>query len=399
MSMFPPLPRDTKETADAVRLRGEALDAMRKDPQGALNKARRSAEALAIAALHREGVEAPRRPSLGELVTILESCPGLNSTIFPLQLKLVQRYGNHGSHYQQEQHLTDPVAVLEQATPCITVLDHALLWFHARYHPNAEFKPFWEEPARLGASQHSGLIDLRRLSDRQGASATDSEPPPTGRASLLPGLPVDDSPRDLDARLYAGLCNALHHEVHGDVSGALREYQRLIDVVQAQLGTRDARQQAILFARRIAQLGPESPVAFVCLAELLQSERQVARAVDAFARALQLYEKRGDMHHYVVVAERLLNFQPDNGALRRELARAYLDTGDWARAVRALARLPRDEITGDDFSKLATSLEAMGQTSRAVAAWTEAVRLARHAGNRNAEREATVRIAALRGSK
>jgi predicted Zn-dependent protease len=117
--------------------------------------------------------------------------------------------------------------------------------------------------------------------------------------------------------------------------------------------------------------------ALTCLEALL--ERELQRPVFtgfAYDDLWKLCRERGDFPRLVGICERVSAAYPDETALRRDLARAYLAAGRAASAVPVLSRLAAAEPDdGELWTTLGEALVAAGDDPGAHAAFTQALAL------------------------
>ncbi len=106
----------------------------------------------------------------------------------------------------------------------------------------------------------------------------------------------------------------------GRVADAIRE----LDLAATEFVAMGRPDEALPALRRVVGLHPESVVSRIKLAETASQSGATDVAVHELRHAAEQLKHQGRMDEYVRVAERLLHHRPDDHALARELASAYI---------------------------------------------------------------------------
>lgn len=134
--------------------------------------------------------------------------------------------------------------------------------------------------------------------------------------------------------------------------------------------------------KKMVDLDPDNVASRIKLAELYAREKMDAQAGTEFKRAADYLKKANRGDDYLRVAERIAHLEPDNVALARELAEAYLARSDQKRALAKLQVCfkadPRDVGT---LKLLGQAFLGLGQTSKTVSVYKELAKLAGEAGH------------------
>jgi tetratricopeptide (TPR) repeat protein len=150
--------------------------------------------------------------------------------------------------------------------------------------------------------------------------------------------------------------------------------------------------EALPALRAMVELHPENVVSRIKLAESASQAGAIDEAVGEFANAAEQLKAQGRGDEWVRVAERLLFHQPQNFALARELAAAYIVRGNPRLALPklqpALKAAPRDPANVELLARAFEPLDA----PKAVSVWRELAQIHDEAG-RAGERDAALRAA------
>ncbi|WP_437740704.1 tetratricopeptide repeat protein [Sorangium sp. So ce1504] len=165
----------------------------------------------------------------------------------------------------------------------------------------------------------------------------------------------------------------------GLTSDALAAY----DEVATRLLRAGRDRDAIDIFKRVVDLDPNNPLAYLRLAEALIRVRDYDAAIQRFGTAAELLLKLGRRDDALKVVERLLQHRPD-ARFARMAAEIYLDRGDQSDAMSALTKLqiafkenPRDLET---LALLARAFDLLGQPAKAIEVQKESARIAKEAG-------------------
>ncbi|WP_437709854.1 tetratricopeptide repeat protein [Sorangium sp. So ce448] len=165
----------------------------------------------------------------------------------------------------------------------------------------------------------------------------------------------------------------------GLTSDALAAY----DEVATRLLRAGRDRDAIDIFKRVVDLDPNNPLAYLRLAEALIRVRDYDAAIQRFGTAAELLLKLGRRDDALKVVERLLQHRPD-ARFARMAAEIYLDRGDPSDAMSALTKLqiafkenPRDLET---LALLARAFDLLGQPAKAIEVQKESARIAKEAG-------------------
>jgi tetratricopeptide (TPR) repeat protein len=174
----------------------------------------------------------------------------------------------------------------------------------------------------------------------------------------------------------------------GRVADALREFeQAAVELIEA---GRPA--EALPSLRRIVGLHPDNIVSRIKLAETASQIGSIDEAIHELRRAADHLRQQGRGDEFVRVAERLLFHRPDDHAVARELAAAYVARRNprlaLAKLQAPLRAAPRDP------QNVALLAEALAQLdpSKAISVWRELAEI-HDAGGRAGERDACIRAA------
>ncbi|HVV48407.1 MAG TPA: tetratricopeptide repeat protein [Polyangia bacterium] len=174
----------------------------------------------------------------------------------------------------------------------------------------------------------------------------------------------------------------------GMVADALQELE--LAVAELQQSPRPA--DALPALRKMVELHPENVVSRIRLAEAALQAGRTDEAVSELGQACDQLRLEGRADEFVRVAERLLFHRPDDHAVARDLAAAYVARKNprlaLAKLQRALKAAPRDP------ANVTLLAEAMAQLDphRAISVWRELAEI--HAEARREEaRDAAVRAA------
>ncbi|WP_437753295.1 tetratricopeptide repeat protein [Sorangium sp. So ce1389] len=165
----------------------------------------------------------------------------------------------------------------------------------------------------------------------------------------------------------------------GLTSDALTAY----DEVATRLLRAGRDRDAIDIFKRVVDLDPNNPLAYLRLAEALIRVRDYDAAIQRFGTAAELLLKLGRRDDALKVVERLLQHRPD-ARFARMAAEIYLDRGDPSDGMSALTKLqiafkenPRDLET---LALLARAFDLLGQPAKAIEVQKESARIAKEAG-------------------
>ncbi|WP_434042502.1 MULTISPECIES: tetratricopeptide repeat protein [Sorangium] len=165
----------------------------------------------------------------------------------------------------------------------------------------------------------------------------------------------------------------------GLTSDALAAY----DEVATRLLRAGRDRDAIDIFKRVVDLDPNNPLAYLRLAEALIRVRDYDAAIQRFGTAAELLLKLGRRDDALKVVERLLQHRPD-ARFARMAAEIYLDRGDPSDGMSALTKLqiafkenPRDLET---LALLARAFDLLGQPAKAIEVQKESARIAKEAG-------------------
>jgi tetratricopeptide (TPR) repeat protein len=153
---------------------------------------------------------------------------------------------------------------------------------------------------------------------------------------------------------------------------------------------------ALIAMKQIIELSPDQPGPRIRYAEMASQAGQANEAAAEFGEAAQILKEQGRVDEFLRVGERLLQYQPDNLAVAKEVAAKHLERGN---GRGALARLkpcfdadPRDP---DILDMLARAFEQMGQPHKCLPVLKELCRVYADVG-RTAERNLAIqRVLAL----
>lgn len=149
---------------------------------------------------------------------------------------------------------------------------------------------------------------------------------------------------------------------------------------------------ALSALRAIVELTPDNVVSRIKLAESASQAGATEEAISEFARAADQLKVQGRNDEYVRVAERLLFHQPDNLAVARELAEAYIDKNNARLALAKLqACLKVDPRAPENVSLLARAFEQL-DVPKAVSVLKELAQIYQELG-RTTERDVAIRKA------
>ncbi|WP_437524044.1 tetratricopeptide repeat protein [Sorangium sp. So ce726] len=165
----------------------------------------------------------------------------------------------------------------------------------------------------------------------------------------------------------------------GLTSDALAAY----DEVATRLLRAGRDRDAIDIFKRVVDLDPNNPLAYLRLAEALIRVRDYDAAIQRFGTAAELLLKLGRRDDALKVVERLLQHRPD-ARFARMAAEIYLDRGDPSDGMSALTKLqiafkenPKDLET---LALLARAFDLLGQPAKAIEVQKESARIAKEAG-------------------
>jgi len=124
--------------------------------------------------------------------------------------------------------------------------------------------------------------------------------------------------------------------------------------------------------KRMVELDPDNIASSVKLGELHQRAGQTGPALEHFRRCAEYLKRHNRADEYLKVAERIAVLAPEDLALTRELAHAYLGRGD---TKRALAKLQicfsKDRKDVETLNLLAQAFKELGQGSKQVQVYRE----------------------------
>jgi tetratricopeptide (TPR) repeat protein len=174
----------------------------------------------------------------------------------------------------------------------------------------------------------------------------------------------------------------------GLVSDAVHQYELAAFTYQ-----KTARPTEALGAlRAIVELTPDNVVSRIKLAELASQAGATDEAIQEFARAADQLKVQGRYEEYTRVAERLLFHQPDNLAVARELAEAYIDRNNARLALAKLqVCLKAEPRAPENVSLLARAFEQL-DIPKAVSVLKELAEIHQDLGH-TAERDVAIRRA------
>ena len=174
----------------------------------------------------------------------------------------------------------------------------------------------------------------------------------------------------------------------GMVADALHELE--LAVAELQQSSRPA--DALPALRKMVELHPDNVVSRIRLAEGASQAGRTEEAIREFGQASDQLKMEGRADEYVRVAERLLFHRPDNFAVARDLAAAYIARKNprlaLAKLQGALKAAPRDP---QNVTLLAEAMVEL-DPRKAIPVWRELAEI--HAeGHREDARDAAVRAA------
>ena len=150
--------------------------------------------------------------------------------------------------------------------------------------------------------------------------------------------------------------------------------------------------EALGALRAIVELTPDNVVSRIKLAELASQAGATDEAIQEFARAADQLKVQGRYEEYTRVAERLLFHQPDNLAVARELAEAYIDRNNARLALAKLqVCLKAEPRAPENVSLLARAFEQL-DIPKAVSVLKELAEIHQELGH-TAERDVAIRRA------
>jgi len=150
--------------------------------------------------------------------------------------------------------------------------------------------------------------------------------------------------------------------------------------------------EALGALRAIVELTPDNVVSRIKLAELASQAGATDEAIQEFARAADQLKVQGRYEEYTRVAERLLFHQPDNLAVARELAEAYIDRNNARLALAKLqVCLKAEPRAPENVSLLARAFEQL-DIPKAVSVLKELADIHQELGH-TAERDVAIRRA------
>jgi tetratricopeptide (TPR) repeat protein len=150
--------------------------------------------------------------------------------------------------------------------------------------------------------------------------------------------------------------------------------------------------EALGALRAIVELTPDNVVSRIKLAELASQAGATDEAIQEFARAADQLKVQGRYEEYTRVAERLLFHQPDNLAVARELAEAYIDRNNARLALAKLqACLKAEPRAPENVSLLARAFEQL-DIPKAVSVLKELADIQQELGH-TGERDVAIRRA------
>jgi tetratricopeptide (TPR) repeat protein len=174
----------------------------------------------------------------------------------------------------------------------------------------------------------------------------------------------------------------------GMVADALHELE--LAVAELQQSSRPA--DALPALRKMVELHPDNVVSRIRLAEAASQAGRTEEAIREFGQASDQLKMEGRADEYVRVAERLLFHRPDNYAIARDLAAAYIARKNprlaLAKLQGALKAAPRDP---QNVTLLAEAMVGL-DPRKAISVWRELAEI--HADeHREDARDAAVRAA------
>ena len=174
----------------------------------------------------------------------------------------------------------------------------------------------------------------------------------------------------------------------GMVADALHELE--LAVAELQQSNRPA--DALPALRKMVELHPDNVVARIRLAEAASQAGRTEEAIREFGQASDQLKMEGRADEYVRVAERLLFHRPDNFAVARDLAAAYIARKNprlaLAKLQAALKAAPRDP---QNVTLLAEAMMEL-DPRKAIPVWRELAEIHAEA-HREEARDAAVRAA------
>jgi len=174
----------------------------------------------------------------------------------------------------------------------------------------------------------------------------------------------------------------------GLVSDALHELE--LAVAELQQSSRPA--DALPALRKMVELHPDNVVSRIRLAEGASQAGRTEEAIRQFGQASDQLKMEGRADEYVRVAERLLFHRPDNFAVARDLAAAYIARKNprlaLAKLQAALKAAPRDP---QNVTLLAEAMVEL-DPRKAISVWRELAEIHAEAHREDA-RDAAVRAA------
>lgn len=153
---------------------------------------------------------------------------------------------------------------------------------------------------------------------------------------------------------------------------------------------------AIELLQAIADLDPNHVASHLHMAELYARSERTAEAIAQFSRASDLLRTAGRTDAFIVVAERLLDLQPENLALTRELAEVFVQGKYPRRAIGPLQTCyDADPTDVETLALLVRTFLELGQKPRAIASLRSLAEVYATMGSRDLERDALQRIQQL----
>jgi tetratricopeptide (TPR) repeat protein len=145
--------------------------------------------------------------------------------------------------------------------------------------------------------------------------------------------------------------------------------------------------------RRMVELDPDNLASSIKLGELYAKSGKGPEALQLFQRAAADLKANHRTDDYVKVAERIALLSPDDVALARELAQAYLAKGDTKRALVKLQQcFKADRKDVETLTMLAQAFTDLGQTSKTISVFKELARVHDEQGRRVEARGTWTRI-------
>lgn len=127
--------------------------------------------------------------------------------------------------------------------------------------------------------------------------------------------------------------------------------------------------------RKMVDLDPDNVASRVKLADLYVREGLNNEAAGEFGKAAEHLKRNSRTDDYLRVAERLSSLQPDNLALAKELAEAYLQKNDQKRALAKLQIcFKADNRDIETLRLLAVAFQGLGQMSKTISVYKELAR-------------------------